>query len=66
MTTAGSFWASGRWKGREIREEDGEKREWWVQVESTVSAQPDSERVLLTVFDFVEPFPFQLELETYR
>ena len=51
---------------REAGEEDGEKRDWLVQVESTDSTQTDSEGVLLTVFDFEEPFHFRLEIETYR
>ena len=51
---------------REAGEEDGEKREWWVQVESTVPEQTDSGGVVLSVFDFEEPFPFQLDIETYR
>ena len=53
-------------KQREAGEEDGEKRDWLVQVESTDSTQTDSEGVLLTVFDFEEPFSFQLDIETYR
>ena len=43
-----------------------EKREWWVQVEPALSGQTEREGVLLSVFDFNEPFPLQLELETYR
>lgn len=46
--------------------EDGEKKEWWVQVEPAVPGQADSEAVLLSVFDFQEPFHLQLDIETYR
>lgn len=46
--------------------EAGEKREWWVKVESTVSGQSDKEGTLMCVFDFKEPFHLQLEIETLR
>ena len=54
---------------KEHKKEDkeaGEKREWRVQVESTVPGQTDREGVLLSVFDFKEPFHLQLEIETLR
>ena len=51
---------------REAGKEDGEKREWWVQVESAVPGQTDRGGVIMSVIDFEEPFPFQLDMETYR
>ena len=51
---------------REAGEEDGEKRKWWVQVESAFPGQTDRGGVLFPVFDFEEPFSFQLDMETYR
>ena len=48
------------------KEEDGEKKEWWVQVETALPGQTDIEAVRLDVFDFKKPFPLQFYVETYQ
>ena len=48
------------------KEEDGEKKEWWGQLESALPGQTDIEAVRLDVFDFKKPFPLQFYVETYQ
>ena len=51
---------------RKEEKEDGDKKEWWVQVEPALPGQTDSEGVRLAVFDFKKPFLLQFYVETYQ